>query len=375
MLIRSISRRYRRISALATTLLAMTIIAFAASRWIQYHMNILEIAITREGSGLTRKDLNDALTDMVRTVGALIGGVGLFGTLYFTWRNHLLAQSGQVSDRFAKAVELLGALHPQGKLNLEARIGAMYALERIALDSSRDHWQVMEVLTAYIREHARRDPELETSASDSDAENLHPREDIHTAVTVVARRNYRRDPYPHSINLRGVDLRGAILAGAHFERTNLRDANLERASLEKAHLEGAQLSGARLVRANCTDIHLDNAHMAGTDMERAHLLRAQLKGAFLGEAIFRGAKLIEANLHGATCGAFYWSGADFTNAYIRESDLRGTGMDAEQLMLADVHSGRNRLDPDLRATVERLRAERDAARASDSDRLSKSPDV
>ena len=38
--------------------------------------------------------------------------------------------------------------------NLEVRIGAIYALERIAQDSDRDHVQIMEILCAYIRENA-----------------------------------------------------------------------------------------------------------------------------------------------------------------------------------------------------------------------------
>ena len=34
-------------------------------------------------------------------------------------------------------------------------IGGIYALERIARDSAKDHPTVMEVLTAFIREHSR----------------------------------------------------------------------------------------------------------------------------------------------------------------------------------------------------------------------------
>ncbi|MEM7178897.1 MAG: hypothetical protein AAF503_14460 [Pseudomonadota bacterium] len=38
--------------------------------------------------------------------------------------------------------------------NLEVRLGGIYALERIAQDSLRDHIQVMEILCAYIRNNA-----------------------------------------------------------------------------------------------------------------------------------------------------------------------------------------------------------------------------
>ncbi|WP_156028170.1 hypothetical protein [Candidatus Solirubrobacter pratensis] len=36
---------------------------------------------------------------------------------------------------------------------MDVRIGGIYALGRIASDSRQDHPQVMEVLTAHVREH------------------------------------------------------------------------------------------------------------------------------------------------------------------------------------------------------------------------------
>ncbi len=54
-----------------------------------------------------------------------------------------------MTDRYTKAIEQLGSD------KLDVRIGGIYALERIARDSAKDHPTVMEVLTAFIREHSR----------------------------------------------------------------------------------------------------------------------------------------------------------------------------------------------------------------------------
>jgi hypothetical protein len=54
-----------------------------------------------------------------------------------------------VTDRYTKAIE------QHGSDKLDVRIGSIYALERIARDSARDHPTVMEVLTAFIRERSR----------------------------------------------------------------------------------------------------------------------------------------------------------------------------------------------------------------------------
>jgi hypothetical protein len=91
-------------------------------------------------------------------------GAGLLadGALYYTHRNHeisrqtlestrdsfershQLTEQGQVTDRYTKAIEQLGAD------NLDVRLGGIYALERIARDSAADHPTVVEVLAAFI---------------------------------------------------------------------------------------------------------------------------------------------------------------------------------------------------------------------------------
>jgi hypothetical protein len=85
-------------------------------------------------------------------VGTLIAAIvaGVIGAR-LTWRqmrSNEIAQEGQITDRFSQAIEQLGAT------NLEVRLGGIYALERVARDSERDHWPIMEIFTAYIREHA-----------------------------------------------------------------------------------------------------------------------------------------------------------------------------------------------------------------------------
>ena len=48
-------------------------------------------------------------------------------------RTYELTEQGQVTDRYTKAIEQLGSKE------LDVRIGGIYALERIARDSARDH--------------------------------------------------------------------------------------------------------------------------------------------------------------------------------------------------------------------------------------------
>jgi hypothetical protein len=149
--------------------------------------------------------LHEAALDNAR--GRLLTlGAGLLaaGALLFTARNFLLSREGQVTDRYTKAIEQLGSKEP------DVRIGGIYALERIARESARDHPVVMEVLTAFIREHAREECPLPEGL-------IWP--DVQAALIVIGRRDEKRD-------IGEIDLREARLSFAKLADAKLAGANL-----------------------------------------------------------------------------------------------------------------------------------------------------
>ena len=123
-----------------------------------------------------------------------------------------LSKQGQLTDRFSKAVEQLG-----NKDSLEVRLGGIYALERIARDSARDHPTVMEVLSAYVREHAPRTTCTNTAPS------ARPTTDVQAILTVIGRRDINQDRDALALN-------DTCLRDADLQYANLRDANLHGAN-------------------------------------------------------------------------------------------------------------------------------------------------
>jgi hypothetical protein len=136
----------------------------------------------------------------------------------------------RITDSFTKAVELLG------KPELEVRLGAIYALERIAHESKRDHWPIMETLTAYVRIRLpiqHRGQELsESDESRSSANSVdgtaeakeRSRDlpvDIQTVLTVLSRRKAEHDAEGELINLSRVDLSGVNLFRVNLFRVDL----------------------------------------------------------------------------------------------------------------------------------------------------------
>jgi hypothetical protein len=94
---------------------------------------------------------NDVRTTLLQGVGGLAVLIGAFFTYrqVQTSRRQLeIAQHGQVTERFTRAIDQLG--HE----NLDVRLGGIYTLERIANDSAQDRTIVTEILTAFIRGHA-----------------------------------------------------------------------------------------------------------------------------------------------------------------------------------------------------------------------------
>jgi len=86
-----------------------------------------------------------------QTLAQILAGAFVLAGLYLGWRRVVVAQEGQFTERFTRAVDQVGSE------KLEIRLGGIYALERLAKDSAdKDHWTIMEVLTAFVREQSSR---------------------------------------------------------------------------------------------------------------------------------------------------------------------------------------------------------------------------
>jgi Pentapeptide repeats (8 copies) len=232
-----------------------------------------------------------------------LGGVALLAGAYFTYRQLTnsreqlahsreqlqIAQQGQITERFTRAIDQLG--HAQ----LDVRLGGIYALERIARDAPDDRPTIGEVLTAFVRSHAPWPPRLpgqyRATASIDEVPELQVRAaDVQTSLTVLGRGSFARTTGQghqldlHAVDLRNVDLRGAHLGGAYLVYAHLEGADLSGAHLERARLRGTYLEGANLSRGFLGEA-FRGAHLAGADLSRAHLQGADLDGANLERAV------------------------------------------------------------------------------------------
>jgi hypothetical protein len=253
-----------------------------------------------------KKDLLQALAFIMAGVAGAIG-------IYFTWRGQRLTQEGtqeelritregQITERFTRAIDQLGKVDNKGEKLFEIRVGGIYALERIARESEEDYWPIMEVLTAYVRQHAHEPrPWWEQGGPEGREEAAVERiwrgaPDIQAIMTIIRRRprsfNYGEPEGLdlHETNLWRVNLRGANLEGALLVLANLEGAVLLGATFSGAHLFGANLGGALLEGADLTQADLTQADLTQANLEGAHLFGANLGGAHLFGADLSGAQ-------------------------------------------------------------------------------------
>ena len=231
------------------------------------------------------------------TLAQIIGGLALLAGLYFTYQNVRTAQDnlrvteeGKLTDRFSKAVELLGSD------KLDIRLGGIYALERIARDSQKDHWTVIEVLTAFVRQNAPWKP-------GTDETDYKLREDIQAAMTVIGRRKWTEtETQNQRLDLRETNLRDSRLYNANLANAYLFRSNLSYAVLDGANLKGAYLSSANLELASLYEANLEAAFLNYTNLTRASLASSKLSRARFIETNVADASFRLANLTGADLG-------------------------------------------------------------------------
>ena len=293
------------------------------------------------------KDSRTFAIDVVKTIisalgliATLLAGIGLIVNYFNSQAEMQLTQQRLITERFSKAVEQIG------NNKEEVVIGGIYSLERIAKDSPKDQWTIMEVLTSYIRKN---------SPIPSNIQQLEPEErqkaleklpsvsiPVQAALTVIGRRKVENDQAGDNLagttdsnkikflDLSGTNLRGANLILANLNLANLNGANLIGANLIGANLIGANLNEAYLYGAYLNRAYLNEAYLNRANLDRANLNRANLNGAILDRADLIGADLNEADLIGANLNR-----ANLNRANLIGANLIGAvGLNPEQIKSA-----------------------------------------
>lgn len=250
----------------------------------------------RRSSRITAFQREQLVLDSRRTNAQIIGGLALLIGLYFTWRNLRATEEGKITERFTRAVDQLGSD------KIEQRVGGIFALERLAADSKRDHAAIIELLCTFLRHRERTQQEAElyklpVGVRVSKDRNLdvlrkmqmsfgwvpNAPEDVR-AVASVLRRNKRKLKAPHVVDLSNADLRRVNLEGAQLEKAELWSVYGDYIALDGANLRGAELGFGVFKMAFFDGADLRDASVYGAKFGSADFRRADLRGVKIVDA-------------------------------------------------------------------------------------------
>src|SRR5207302_1920556 len=161
--------------------------------------------------GVSRATLQNSLREtglkLAAGIAAGFAAILAWGRLVLSSKEHENAVSSQITERYTKAVDQLGNNDPG------VRLGGLYALERIALDSERDRPTICQVLSAYVRYHTSPEALEQTGRANPNVESL-PKPallvDVRAALSILTVPDRL---WKVNIDLSNADLRGALLSG------------------------------------------------------------------------------------------------------------------------------------------------------------------
>jgi len=211
--------------------------------------------------------------------------------------NLKLASEAQLTERFARSVEQLDSSSSEGGAQVDVRVGALFALQRIGEDSERDRQPALLTVATYVRNnvaHARRGP---SSPAQQDAcfsprrlaRRVNLRADMRVALSYVLPTLEKAWPRPgvgwsqglQFTNFTGVNLGPLTLIGLNLEGSLFRDANLGHASFQRVFLRGASFRDACLYGADFSGpgSRFEKLDLRGADLRNAHVTRSFFSGA------------------------------------------------------------------------------------------------
>ena len=263
----------------------------------------------REQRASLEKVIANRRFEWLKQLGTFVTVITALGALLFTGlslqqsRNqNAISQDGQITSRYTAAVEQLGSQ------DVDVRLGGIFARERIMQNSTRDQPTIVELLSAFIRNHPPGST-APTAIPASDKPLPRPPADVTAALEVLGRRNRPRDGGSvedltgtnfADLDMSRFDLDGAILTGTNFAGADLSYANLSKAifSSDKpafivditannrtSSIAGcADLDGSNLDGANLAEADLNGANLSGASMDNAFTYQADLKNAIRSDA-------------------------------------------------------------------------------------------
>ncbi len=311
--------RYQQNKQLANTIVFFLVVLFILLCVFLLPTSTDTVTITKGPDSsvisTTKTSVEHGWLDVFSLYIKIVGGFAVLFAGYIGWKRIEVSQEGQITERFTRAIDQLGAAHSDGRKNLEVRLGAIYALERIAKDSPKDHWSIMEVLTAYVRENSQWNPDTKNPNEDLPT----PGHDIQAIINVIGRRNTKNDR--ERLDLSFTNLKNIIISNGNFNHCNLTNSYLTNTRTNDSYFNHADFSHSILNGLISKRTRFKNVSFFTTEMNQTRFLRcffndaeilcSSIKDSRINECIFKNSEISRTKFNYST----------ISNSELQEAEL------------------------------------------------------
>jgi hypothetical protein len=188
-------------------------------------------------------------------------------------QNLQMQQEVRLGERFSKGVEQLSST------SCGVRVGAVYTLARIARESKTDHWPIVELLCAFLRDQRPIGQQGGSTAA--------PSEDFKAIATFIRTRRIAYEEPGQTIDLSSTDLHGLNFDGAELTGSNFGGSGLEGTSFRYAKMNGTSLVNAVATGSIFSGADLEGSFLNGAEFTGSQMDGVDLKNARITNAVFK----------------------------------------------------------------------------------------
>jgi uncharacterized protein YjbI with pentapeptide repeats len=222
-----------------------------------------------------------------------------------------LSQQGkpiQLQDEDGKSIYEIKTIE-RTEINIEVRLGAVYALERVALDSKRDKNSIMKTIAAYIRNNIPLD-KIESSY------NINNRPDIKAAIEVLG-----RFPVKSKANVT------YDLTGINLKNLQIRECKLESCDFTKSASDEFIIIESSLDESIFHEISWPKFKAFRSSLNHANFYKAEMNDSMYFNCIINSISISDSNFRG-----FQSAGSKFNSAKIHKVNLSNSSFRSSDIV-------------------------------------------
>lgn len=225
------------------------------------------------------KCYHEVFRNWIMVLGTVVG-IG-----FFWWRNRIFTRATKaaveqtrISEKTSDDKAFLDAVRVFESENEDARIGAIFALERLSNEKEDYNEQILKVFFGFIRNNS--------NEGRKEKDTFYMRADIREFLEVLKRKNFERKE--NQFSLQGSYLAGACFILDDFKKILFKDCNLYHAEFRRSdftacnfansYLGGAKFVETKLSGTNFYNCDLTSALFFKNEMPSCNFLHAKLIG-------------------------------------------------------------------------------------------------